>query len=122
SWCLPRRDAASGDPPMTRSLFAASIKAAAAAALVFAGHAAAAAPSAGDVILAPHRAIYDLKLVRSSGTRGIESVRGRILYDFSGSACEGYTLDFRQVSQLYPGEGDPVLSDLTSTTWENGAA
>ena len=50
---------------------------------------AAAAPSADKVFLAPHRAVYDLRLVKSRGSRGIEAVRGRILYDFSGNACDG---------------------------------
>jgi hypothetical protein len=89
-------------------------------ALLSPGTAAPAAP-AGKVDFAPHRAIYDLKLKSSHGGRGIESVRGRILYDFSGSACAGYELKFRQVSQL-ESEGKSVLSDLTSTTWEDGAA
>lgn len=80
----------------------------------------AAAPPADRVLLAPHRAIYDLKLSKSRGTRGIEGVRGRILYDFSGSACDGYQLQFRQVSELDSGEGKPALSDLRSTTWEDG--
>jgi hypothetical protein len=71
-------------------------------------------------LLAPHRAIYDLKLSKSRGSRGIEGVRGRILYDFSGSACEGYQLQFRQVSELDSGEGKAALSDLRSTTWEDG--
>jgi hypothetical protein len=81
---------------------------------------AAAAPPADHVLLAPHRAIYDLKLAKSRGSRGIEGVRGRILYDFSGSACEGYQLQFRQVSELDSGEGKAGLSDLRSTTWEDG--
>lgn len=83
---------------------------------------AAAAPPADHVLLAPHLAIYDLKLSKSHGSRGIEAVRGRILYDFSGSACEGYELKFRQVSELDSGEGEPALSDLRSTTWEDGDA
>jgi hypothetical protein len=82
----------------------------------------AAAPPADHVLLAPHLAIYDLKLSKSQGSRGIEAVRGRILYDFSGSACEGYELKFRQVSELDSGEGKPALSDLRSTTWEDGDA
>lgn len=84
--------------------------------------AAAAAPSTDDVILVPHRAIYDLKLTKSHGTRGIQAVRGRILYDFSGNACDGYELQFRQVSELDSGEGKAALSDLRSTTWEDGTA
>jgi EipB-like len=83
---------------------------------------AAAAPPAGNVLLAPHRAIYDLKLLKSRGGRGIDAVRGRILYDFSGNACEGYALQFRQVSELDSLEGKSTLSDLRSTTWEDGAA
>jgi envelope integrity protein B len=82
----------------------------------------AAAPPADHVLLAPHLAIYDLKLSKSRGSRGIDAVRGRILYDFSGSACEGYELKFRQVSELDSGEGNPALSDLRSTTWEAGDA
>ena len=83
---------------------------------------AAAAPPTDKVFLAPHRAIYDLKLVKSRGSRGIEAVRGRILYDFSGNACDGYELQFRQVSELDSGEGKTALSDLRSTTWEDGNA
>jgi len=83
---------------------------------------AAAAPSADKVFLAPHRAVYDLRLVKSRGSRGIEAVRGRILYDFSGNACDGYELQFRQVSELDSGEGKTALSDLRSTTWEDGNA
>ena len=49
-------------------------------------------------------------------------MRGRILYDFSGNACEGYALQFRQVSELDSGEGKSALSDLRSTTWEDAAA
>ena len=81
-----------------------------------------AAPSADRVLLAPHRAIYDLKLAKSHGSRGIEAIRGRILYDFSGNSCEGFELKFRQVSEIDSGEGKAALSDLRSTTWEDGDA
>jgi hypothetical protein len=47
-------------------------------------------------------------------------VRGRILYDFAGSACEGYALQFRQVSEIDSGEGKVALSDLQATTFEDG--
>jgi len=81
-----------------------------------------AAPADGKVIFAPHRAVYDLKLKTSRGTRGMEAVHGRILYDFAGSACEGYRLQFRQVSELNSSTGRNVLSDLRSTSWEDGHA
>jgi hypothetical protein len=69
----------------------------------------------------PHQALYDLSLVKSRGSNSINGARGRILYNFSGSACEGYTSEFRQVSELDSGEGKVTLSDLRSTSWEDGA-
>jgi len=82
------------------------------------------APAAaqGGIVLAPHRAVYDLKLAKSRGKRSIDVVRGRILYDFSGSACEGYALQFRQVSEIDSGEGKVALSDLRASTFEDGDA
>ena len=68
----------------------------------------------------PHQALYDLSLVKSRGSNSINGARGRILYNFSGSACEGYTSEFRQVSELDSGEGKVTLSDLRSTSWEDG--
>src|SRR2546421_5505982 len=82
---------------------------------------AAAEPQAGGVALASHLAIYDLKLANSRGKRSLETVRGRIVYDFS-SACEGYGLQFRQVTSLDSGEGKTALSDLRATSWEDAEA
>jgi EipB-like len=78
-------------------------------------------PAAG-IELASHRAVYDLKLGQSRGKRSLEAVRGRIVYDFAGSVCEGYALQFRQVTELDTGEGKVALSDLRSNSWEEGAA
>jgi hypothetical protein len=72
--------------------------------------------------LASHRAIYELKLAHTRGNSSAVGARGRILYDFSGNSCDGYALQFRQVSELDNGEGKVTLSDLRSTTWEDGAA
>ena len=68
----------------------------------------------------PHRAVYDLKLQSTRGKRSMSAVRGRILYDFSGNSCEGYALQFRQVSELDSGEGKVAVSDLRATSWEDG--
>jgi len=78
--------------------------------------------AAAGVVLTPHRAIYDLRLLRTRGKKDIEAVRGRILYDFSGSACAGYALNFRQVSELNSGENKTALSDLRANTWEEASA
>ncbi len=78
------------------------------------------APAEAATVLAGHRAVYDLKLSKTRGKRAVEMVRGRILYDFAGSACEGYALQFRQVSEIDSGEGKVALSDLQATTFEDG--
>jgi len=79
------------------------------------------ATAATSGVFLPHQALYELSLVKSRGSSSINSARGRILYNFSGSACEGYTSEFRQVSELDSGEGKVTLSDLRSTSWEDGA-
>lgn len=76
-------------------------------------------PASSSTIV-PHRAVYDLRLMNTRGKRSLQAIRGRILYDFSGSACEGYALQFRQVSELDTGEGRVIMSDLRATSWEEG--
>jgi hypothetical protein len=92
----------------------------AAAAVVVTGFAGGRAEAAAGGPFLAHQALYELKLLKSRGTNSINSARGRILYNFSGSACEGYTSEFRQVSELDSGEGKRTLSDLRSTSWEDG--
>ena len=73
-----------------------------------------------DVHLAPHRAVYELSLDGSKGMRTIESARGRIAFEFTGNACEGYALSFRQVTVLESSESGPKTSDLRTTNFESG--
>ncbi|GAA0236951.1 hypothetical protein LNAOJCKE_1635 [Methylorubrum aminovorans] len=92
---------------------------------VLPGPAAAAGPAAPvpdetAIRLTNHRAVYDLSLARSTGTRAVEGVRGRIVIDFSGDACRGYTMQTRQVTMIDSGESGDRTSDLRSTTFENG--
>ena len=89
-----------------------------AAVAVGSGVAAGAAQAAGPGFLS-HQALYELRLLKSRGSNAINAARGRILYNFSGSACEGYASEFRQVSELNSGEGKSTLSDLRSTSWED---
>jgi len=94
----------------------------AAVGLIGGGCFAAAPPAEAAAALAPHRAVYDLTLAKSGGKQPVQAVHGRILYDFSGNACEGYALQFRQVSEIDSGEGKVALSDLRAATWEEGDA
>ncbi|MDQ8726268.1 cell envelope integrity EipB family protein [Bradyrhizobium sp. LHD-71] len=78
------------------------------------------ATAAGPAPFLAHQAAYDLSLKTSRRSPSIEAAEGRIVYNFSGSECEGYTTDFRQVSRLNTGEGRTVVSDLRSSSWEEG--
>jgi hypothetical protein len=78
------------------------------------------AQAAPSVAFLAHQAVYDLSLKTSRGNTSVNNATGRILYNFAGSACEGYTTEFRQVSRLDAGESKTTLSDLRSTSWEDG--
>ena len=95
-----------------------------AAALAFslAAPRAAAAQSATVAPLASHHATYKLSLLKSTGANALASAQGVIDYDFSGSPCEGYTTNFRQITEVQPAEGDARVNDMHSTTFEDGAA
>jgi hypothetical protein len=79
------------------------------------------AAAATDVGLAAHKAIYKLSLSSKQPRKGTQTVRGRIFYDFSGSACQGYTLKFRQISDIQS-DGKSVVNDLRASSWEDGDA
>jgi len=71
--------------------------------------------------MAAHRAVYDMKLLRSQNG-GPESAKGRIVIEFAGSACEGYTQTIRQVFEISSSEGESDRIDFRSTTFEAGDA
>ena len=64
-----------------------------------------AAKPSGQMPFVAHRAVYDLSLGKSERAGGPSSVRGRIVYEFSGSACEGYVTNFRQLTDIQMDEG-----------------
>ena len=55
-------------------------------------------------MLAPHRAVYDLALDKASDRSGITGITGRMVYEFNGSACDGYTVTFRFVTRIDTGD------------------
>ncbi|HMK89950.1 MAG TPA: cell envelope integrity EipB family protein [Methylocystis sp.] len=70
--------------------------------------------------LAPHRAIYELTLLQGAGARAPMQAQGRIAFDFTGSACDGYVQNFRQTTEVQPDEGASRVSDMHSATFEAG--
>lgn len=101
---------------MLRSRHAAVLAAACAAVLP-----GAVAAQAGASALAPHRAVYDLQLKESSERSGIAGMAGRMVYEFMGSDCAGYTTNFRFVTEIDTGEAKRV-TDQQTTTFEDVAA
>lgn len=69
--------------------------------------------------LLPHRAVYDLGLDDATDSSGITGLSGRMVYEFNGSACEGYTVTFRFVTQIEANE-TTRLTDQQTTTFEAG--
>ncbi|GAA5540903.1 MULTISPECIES: cell envelope integrity protein EipB [Brucella/Ochrobactrum group] len=87
------------------------------AACVWAGLASV-AQAASTVTLVPHRAVYDLTLDRADEKSGISGLTGRMVYEFNGSACEGYTTNFRFVTRIDMEEQPQRVTDQQTTTFE----
>lgn len=70
------------------------------------------------VPLIPHRAVYDLDLSDASDRSGITGISGRMVYEIRGSACDGYTVRFRYVTQASTRDASKV-TDQQTTTFED---
>ncbi|MEL6819115.1 MAG: cell envelope integrity EipB family protein [Pseudomonadota bacterium] len=67
--------------------------------------------------LQPHRAVYDVDLASATDRSGISTMRGRMVYEFRGAECEGYTTNFRFVTQIGT-RGERRVTDQQTTTFE----
>ncbi len=77
-----------------------------------------AASAAAATGLIAHRAVYDLELKDASDRSGIAGMYGRMVYEFDGSYCQGFTTNFRFVTQIDTGDSVRV-SDQQTKTFEN---
>ncbi|EFL90177.1 cell envelope integrity EipB family protein [Ahrensia sp. R2A130] len=76
------------------------------------------AHAAGLEGLLPHRAVYDLSLDKSSDRSGITGIKGRIVYEMTGSACEGFATRFRFFTEVStPRKG--FTNDQRTTSFES---
>lgn len=71
--------------------------------------------------LQPHRAVYDVTLAESSSAAGVSGVRGRMVYELTGSACDGYSVSFRFVTQVADDNGQVRITDLQTSSFEEPA-
>jgi hypothetical protein len=92
--------------------------------IALAGLTGANAPASAGVLppeasmLAPHRAVYDLELGSARASSTVSGVRGRLVFEFTGNVCEGFTQNMRFVMGVSNRDGGETMSDLRSTTWE----
>jgi hypothetical protein len=86
--------------------------------LVLAAGAAGPASAATPRIL-PHRAVYDIGLLRSEAGSGVAAAEGRMVFEVTGGACEGYSMRQRMVVRISDESGNLGLLDFRITTFES---
>lgn len=70
--------------------------------------------------LVPHRAVYDISLKSAEERSGIDGAQGRMVIEFLGSGCEGWTINFRMINQFFLSGGKSRVLDSRSSMWESG--
>ena len=73
---------------------------------------------AETILLAGHRAVYNLSLLKSEGAKAPIQAQGSIIFEFSGSECQGYVQNFHQSTEIQPVEGQAKFSEVFSATYE----
>lgn len=68
----------------------------------------------------PHRAIYDFHLDSVSHEMAISAMSGRMVYELTGSACQGYSTRFRFISRIHIEDMPVRLTDQQTTSYETG--
>jgi len=70
--------------------------------------------------IAPHRAVYDISLKRTQEGSGVSSAKGRMVFEVTGSACDGYRMRQRMLVNIGDEEGNVGLLDFRISTFESG--
>lgn len=71
--------------------------------------------------LAPHRAVYEMRLDDAKTGSGIAALAGRMVFEFRGTSCDGFTQSIRLVTRIVGRDGNQTLSDMRTSSWEDGA-
>ncbi|PKR90386.1 DUF1849 domain-containing protein [Pleomorphomonas diazotrophica] len=70
--------------------------------------------------LVPHRVAYDLALESNSQMSDLAvNMKGRMVYEFTGNACQGYNVNFRFVLETGDSEGNSAVTDLRNRNFES---
>lgn len=70
--------------------------------------------------LAPHRAVYSMKMLGSAEGSDISSVSGRLVLEWQGSSCDGFITSQRIVNRMGSKQGTSFVSDFRVNSWESG--
>lgn len=69
--------------------------------------------------LTSHQAVYDITLAEAHSRTGISDMNGRLVFQFAGSKCDGYTSDMRFVLRIQLPD-DVRVTDQQTATFESG--
>jgi hypothetical protein len=81
--------------------------------VIAAGHGSAASP-----VLASHRAIYALKLLRAKPDSAVTSASGRLVIEWQDT-CEGFTTNQRFLTDFGNNDGQDTITDLWVSSFES---
>ncbi|MCB1502355.1 MAG: cell envelope integrity EipB family protein [Bauldia sp.] len=73
---------------------------------------------AAPPVLASHRAVYDISLAEADDGTDVAGVSGRLVLEFTGSECAGYTSKLRFVTETEGADGMSQVTDSRSSTYE----
>jgi hypothetical protein len=77
------------------------------------------AANAAPPVLASHRAVYEISLAETGDGTDVTGVTGRLVMEFTGSACAGYTSKLRFVTETADADGLLQRTDSRSMTHES---
>jgi len=72
--------------------------------------------------LLAHSAVYDIALETAASSSNVQSVSGRLVFEVTGSVCEGFTVNSRFVTEIDDQDGGRRVTDLRSSTYESADA
>ncbi|MDK9694910.1 MAG: cell envelope integrity EipB family protein [Siculibacillus sp.] len=69
--------------------------------------------------LVGHRAVYEMTLADRSDRAEVVDVSGRLVYEFSGTVCDGFSSRFRLVTRLTNTDGRARVTDMRTSSFED---
>ena len=78
-----------------------------------------AAPALRSIVV-PHRAVYEIGLLRADDGSGVSSAAGLMVFEVTGSACAGYSMRQRMVINIGDEDGNLGKLDFRIETFESG--